>query len=176
MLSIFDSAGVPLPGGVDALLVLLGAANPRLAWLNALAAVTGSTAGCLLFYWAARKGGQAYFEARAGSARAARLRVWFQRYGLLTVFIPALVPIPLPLKPFIVGAGALGVGPLRFVLTIVAARIPRYFGLAWLGARLGDGSMTFLRTHAWHLAGTAGALFLLLYLAMRRLDRSANPA
>jgi membrane protein DedA with SNARE-associated domain len=94
------------------------------------------------------------------------LRAWFLRYGLLTVFIPAVLPIPLPLKVFVLSAGALGVRPSTFLLVVLAARAPRYLGLAFLGAKLGGNSADYLKQHMWHLLGLAVALFVVLYAAM----------
>jgi membrane protein DedA with SNARE-associated domain len=96
-----------------------------------------------------------------------RFRLWFHQYGLLTVFIPALLPIPLPVKVFVLSAGALGTRPSTFLMVVLAARIPRYFGLAWLGARLGEESLPWLYAHKWHLTAFAVALFAVLYLMVR---------
>ena len=93
------------------------------------------------------------------------LRAWFHEYGLLTVFVPAFVPIiPLPLKIFIISAGALDESPWNFSVVLLAARIPRYFFLAWLGSRLGTDTLPFLRHYIWELILTrvrsvCGALF-----------------
>src|SRR5688572_7535548 len=95
MLAAMDSAGVPLPGGVDALLLVVAARRPDLAWLAAGAAIIGSIIGTWLLYTLARKGGQAYLEKHALHRRGRLLQEWFRRYGLVTVFVPALLPIPL---------------------------------------------------------------------------------
>ncbi len=44
-------------------------------------------AGNYILFAIARKGGRAYLDARTKAGRAAKFREWFQRYGLLTVFI-----------------------------------------------------------------------------------------
>ncbi len=49
---------------------------------------------------------------------------------LATVFIPALLPIPLPLKIFVITAGVLRTPVRSFVAVIVAARAIRYYGEA----------------------------------------------
>jgi membrane protein YqaA with SNARE-associated domain len=175
VLSAIDSAGVPLPDGVDVLLVSVSVLDPPRAYLAATLAVIGSLIGNIALFYAARKGGQAYLERKASSEKAMKLRGWFKRYGLLTVFIPALVPIPLPTKVFVLCAGALGVKPLGFCVTILLARIPRYFGMAWLGAQVGEHSLEFLRTHMWELAAFAAGLFAFLYLLIKLRDRM-NPA
>ena len=171
LLAVLDSAGIPAVEGVDALLVLMGAANPRMGYLSAGLAVAGSVVGSLFLYYIARKGGEAYLDEKTQSGRAKKFRIWFQHYGALTIFIPALVPIPLPLKIFVISAGALGMNRLHFVLVILAARIPRYFGLAYLGAQLGDQPLHYLKAHVFQLLGLSVALFLFLLFLVKLKDR-----
>jgi len=166
-MAALDSAGIPLPAGVDALLIGIGIASPQAAMLAALLATLGSAGGSLLLFYIARAGGQAYLKRETASPRAQRFSAWFRQYGLVTVFIPALLPIPLPTKVFVISAGALGVAPLSFLLVVLAARIPRYFALAWLGAQLGEGALPWLRAHALHFAVFAALLFLGLFLLVK---------
>jgi membrane protein YqaA with SNARE-associated domain len=166
VLALIDSAGVPLPAGVDALVLTLAAVNPSLAITSAGFATAGSALGCLILFYVGRKGGERYLNARTQGGKARRLRAWFQRYGMATVFVSALSPIPLPTKVFVLSAGALGVRPILFLLVVLAARIPRYLGLAYLGSQLGADSGAWLRAHGWHLAGAAVALYALLYLVI----------
>jgi membrane protein DedA with SNARE-associated domain len=107
-----------------------------------------------------------------------RFRAWFLRYGLLTVFIPALIPIPMPMKLFVVTAGVLGTPLFEFLGVVIVARVFRYFGEVWLGIALGHESAGFLKTHAWQLTGAAVALFAVLYVGMlwrHKLRASAPP-
>jgi len=172
ILAILDSAGIPLPAGVDALVTVVAALEPGRAYFAASLATVGSLAGCMFLYYLARKGGERYLDRHTATGRGRKLRGWFMRYGMITVFIPALLPIPLPLKVFILSAGALGVKPWTFAGVVLAARIPRYFGLAWLGAKLGYNSAAWLKDHSKELllaaALLAAALFLLVKLAGRR--------
>src|SRR5450755_4637105 len=112
LLAFVDGVGVPLPGGVDFLLVLLSARNPSQAYLMATVTILGSLGGGLVLFYAARKGGEAYLAKYTTDGRGQTLRRWFLEYGLVTVFIPALVVIPMPLKVSEICAGALGVRPL----------------------------------------------------------------
>ncbi len=173
---MLDSAGIPLPAGVDALIVALAVLKPSLAYFAAALATVGSAAGCMILFYIARKGGQKYLDSRVRTGKALRLRAWLQRYGLVTVFVPTLLPIPLPTKAFVISAGALGVRPASFLLVVLAARIPRYFGLAYLGSQLGAHSMAWVRAHAWHLAAIGVALMagliLLVWLAGRRRSQA----
>src|SRR3546814_16497093 len=52
LVSLGDSAFVPLPQGVDALLITQVIAAPSTAWLAASMAVFGSVAGSLILYGA----------------------------------------------------------------------------------------------------------------------------
>ncbi|HYL78888.1 MAG TPA: VTT domain-containing protein [Bryobacteraceae bacterium] len=168
VLAVFDSGGIPVVGGVDALVVLVSALDHSQAFLAGAAAILGSVIGSLVLFYIARKGGEAYLQRYTASGRGAKFRAWFLEYGLLTVFVPAFVPvIPMPVKIFILSAGALGVRPVTFTLVLAAARIPRYFFLAWLGTRLGRETIPYLRHHIWDLVALAAALFVLLYIGIR---------
>ena len=170
-LAVLDSAGIPVVSGVDALLVWISIAKPESAYSAAGMALLGSLIGSLVLFFIARKGGEAYLDRYTQSPRAARLRRWFQEYGLLTIFVPALIPLPMPLKIFVLSAGALGINPLAFTLVLIAARIPRYFGLAWLGLQLGTDTLPYLAHHIWQMVLVAVALFVFLYLLIKYVDR-----
>jgi membrane protein DedA with SNARE-associated domain len=171
LIALVDSAGVPIPEGTDALLLLVAAANPSVAYLSADLATLGSAIGQMFLYYVGRKGGEAYLERHTETGRGRRFRLWFNRYGLLTVFVPTLVPAPLPLKIFVLCSGALRVSPFHFLLVTLAGRIPRYFGEAWLGRQLGEHSLVWLHQHAWEMLGAAAGLFLFLWLLIRFQDR-----
>ena len=171
LLAILDNTGVPMVGGVDVLIVLIAVVDHAQAYWAAAAAVGGSLIGCLVLFLIARKGGEAYLRHHTVSRREASFRAWFHEYGLLTVFVPALVPIPLPLKIFIISAGALEESPVTFTIIMAAARMPRYIFLAWLGTRFGRETGPYLRHHAWQLGLLAVALFAILYLLIGFLHK-----
>jgi len=165
LVALIDGVGVPIPGGVDFLLVLLAAKSPDQAFLFATVTIIGSLIGGMGLFYAARKGGETYLAKYTSDGRGLTLKHWFLEYGLLTVFIPALVVIPMPLKVSEICAGALGVRPMPFFLTLLAARVPRYFGLAYLGAKLGEeGAWPWVKAHGWHMGAFSIALFAVLYL------------
>lgn len=170
LLAALDSAGVPIPAAVDALLMLLAANSPSTAYIAAACATIGSVAGSMFLFYLARKGGEKYLEKHTVGERGRKLRLWFQHYGLLTVFISAISPIPMPMKLFVVSAGALGVPPQAYFLTVLAARIARYFTLAYLGSQLGDGAGAYLKSHAWNIGGILALLFALLFGCVKVMD------
>lgn len=166
-----DSAGAPLPAGVDALLVAVAAVSPPKAYFAALLAVGGSAIGNLFLFSLARRGGEAYLKRHTVSQRGRKLRAWFQHYGLIAIFIPTFVPVvPLPLKVFVLSAGALGVKTRAFLLAILAGRIPRFLAMAYLGAQLGENSIEWLQDHGWHLTAMAVALFVFLVALVKFAD------
>jgi membrane protein YqaA with SNARE-associated domain len=169
--AILDGAGLPIPGGVDALVIFLAASRPDKAWMFASIAVLGSVLGNLFLFGLARRGGEYYLRKRASHPRSQRFRRWFDKYGLLTVYTSALVPLPImPMKIFVLSAGALGSPALKFVLVFVAGRVPRYFALAYLGMRMGNGAMDYVKSHALHLTAVAVGLFLFLMMLVKLSD------
>ena len=160
--------------GVDALVVLISVWNPTQGYIAALTGTAGSLIGNLILFFIARKGGEAYLNKYTAEGRGARLRAWFARYGLLTIFVPAFVVVPLPMKIFVLSAGAMGVDPLRFTTVLFVARLPRYIFLAWLGTRLGKNTIPYLQHHAWEFLLFAVALFAVLYFGIRFLNKR-NP-
>ena len=101
----------------------------------------------------------------------------------MTVFIPTLVPIPgLPMKIFVLSAGALGVKPVTFPVDRAGGdRIPATLAGRALGRELGDDASGWLLLHKWHLVLGAlilGVLLMLLARAVRSsgsLERMLNP-
>ena len=176
LLSILDSTGVPVAAVFDALLIVIAVQRPSMAWWCAGVAVIGSTFGNVILFYIARRGGQQFLAKSASATRSIRFRAWFLRYGLLTVFIPALIPIPMPMKLFVITAGVFGTPLADFLAVVLFARVIRYFGEVWLGVTLGHQSTTFLRTHLWQLTASALALFVVLYVVMRWRHRMADSA
>jgi len=171
LLAIVESTGLPNPGGTDAIVVLAAIANPRTAMLSGALAALGSLIGSLVFYEITRRGGEKLLTKYTSSPRGQKFRAWFLQYGLVTVFITALVPIPiLPYKVFAASAGAMAVPRRRLFPVLAAARFPRYLGMAYLGARLGENSSIWLRSHLWHLLGVAFAIALLSWALIRISD------
>ena len=177
ILAGLDSSGIPIPAAVDALLMLLAAKTPEQAILCAALALIGSLSGSMFLYYVSRRGGEAYLQRHSITAPGIKMRTWFQHYGLLTVFISAISPIPMPMKLFVISAGALGVKPAPFAGTVFAARITRYAALAYLGAHLGhDCAGAYLKSHVWHIGGILVALFAACFGAIKFMDARRNKA
>jgi membrane protein YqaA with SNARE-associated domain len=172
VIGLLDSLGVPLVGGVDALLLYIAVRTPQVAYLAATTAIVGSILGNLILFRTARYGVRRFAGEEVADGRRQKFRLWFQRYGLLTVFIPAVTPfVPLPLKVFVVSAGAMHTPLARFLAVVVVARVIRYYGEAYLGIRLGEDAHGFLTRNGWNIAGIAVATALVLVGLIRWFDR-----
>ena len=76
-------------------------------------------------------------SALAGLSVAANIgavRSTFEKYGFWSLFVPALLPPPVPFTPFLIAAGALQYSRHRFFLAVGSARALRYGALAFLGS------------------------------------------
>ncbi len=175
LIGVIDSLGLPLPATMDALLILIAVKAPQRAYFTALMAVLGSMGGNVALFLAARYGVRRFARQAPAPGNPQRFRKWFNRYGLLTVFVPAVTPVlPLPLKVFVICAGVLHTPFPRFAIVVLLARVIRYFGEAYLGIRLGMDAQGFLQRNAWTLIGVAIGLALVLYLLIRWNDRRAG--
>ena len=177
LLGFIDSLGIPLPATMDALLVLVAVKAPQRAYFTALMGVLGSTGGSISLFWAVRHGRRLFLKGEPPPGKRQRFERWFDRYGMLTVFIPAVTPVlPLPLKVFVVSAGALKTPFSKFLGVILLGRVIRYFGEAYLGIELGADAQTFLARHVWVILGIALALAGAAYVLIGMIDRRRETA
>ena len=177
LLGFIDSLGVPLPAAIDALLITVAIETPQRAYFTAFMAVLGSAGGNIALFMLARSGRRRFMKTELPPGRRQRFEQWFGRYGLLTVFVPAVVPfVPLPLKVFVISAGAMHTPVGRFLAVVLLARVVRYFGEAWLGIHLGSGAQDFLANHAWSILGGVLAVALAALAAIRWRGRGSPPA
>ena len=176
LLAALDSIGVPIIGGVDALLIAVSTVEPNSAYLAATCAIAGSLAGSYFLFIIARKGGHIMLAKHTSHRTGLRLHNWFERYGLLTVFVPALSPVPMPMKIPVFCAGALEVRTRSFITVVALARIIRYFTLAYLGQRYGRYTLPFLKAHWGAVLLSILALCAVAVFALRFTAGDSSPA
>ena len=177
LLGFIDSLGIPLPATMDALLILVAVKAPQRAYFTAFMAVLGTAGGSITLFLAVRHGRRLFLKGEPPPGRRQRFERWFNRYGMLTVFIPAVVPVlPLPLKVFVVSAAALKTPFSKFLIVILLARVIRYFGEAYLGIQLGEDAQTFLARHIWMILGIVLALAGGAYVLIGMIDRRRETA
>jgi len=137
--AIFDSCPIPLPipGSTDLLLLWLVSHKNGEPWALVPGAVVGSIVGGYLSWQVGRKGGEAALQRRVPVRFLVPVQRWVRTNPFLAVFLPAMLPPPVPLTPFVLASGALGVPAARFLPVFGTARALRYSLVAWLGATYG---------------------------------------
>ncbi len=136
--AIVDSSVIPLPlpGSTDLLLLWLVShhGNP---WMLAVSATAGSILGGYTCWSTGRKGGEGALQRYVRRRLLKRISRWMEQHSMISVFLPAVLPPPIPLSPFLLAAGALGVSRKRFLVLFGGARSVRYGTIAWLGVVYG---------------------------------------
>lgn len=137
LLGLADNSVVPLPGSMDVLTILLAARHNQLWWYYAFMATVGAVIGGYITYGLARKGGKQTFERKLSKSRADRVFKRFERWGFFAVAVPALLPPPFPIVPFLLAAGAMQYSRKNFVCALALGRGIRFTIVAGLGAIYG---------------------------------------
>ena len=93
LISFLDSSVLSFPIINDLLLIDLSINRPARMPLYAAAASLGSVLGCVLLYYIARKGGEAFFHKNAG-VHGHSVRHWVEQNGFAGMLVAALLPPP----------------------------------------------------------------------------------
>lgn len=170
LISFLDSSILTFPVINDLLLVELAIQHPVRMPLYAAMAMIGSLLGCVLLYYIARKGGEAFYQKRAGE-RGKVIRHWVERNGFGGMLLAALLPPPTPFKIFVFAAGVFEVPRASFVSAIALARAIRYFGIGYLAIKYGEQALPFLAAHKLQVTVGAIVFALVSYGASRLILR-----
>ena len=136
--SAVDSSPIPLPipGSTDILLILLAARGGH--WLLLiLLATAGSALGGYSSYHTGRVGGVLALQRYVPARYLTGITSWTQRHSFFAVALPAILPPPMPLTPFLLAAGALRMNLRTFMGSYVGSRALRHSITAWLGIHYG---------------------------------------
>jgi membrane protein YqaA with SNARE-associated domain len=148
VIGYLDSSFLSFPEVNDLLIIGMVMKRPHLLPYYALMATLGSVLGCLTLYFIARKGGEAFLRKRFKGHHVDGGLKLFQKYGLLVLIVPALLPPPAPFKIFVLLAGVAAIPVWQFVTAIFVARLIRYAGEGLLAVWYGDRAFAFLHEHA----------------------------
>ena len=175
IVAVLDSSVLALPNATDALIMYLTLQRPALWWYYALAATAGAIAGSLPLYLIARRGGEAFLARRLSGPRTAGAVAWYRRSAFAAIAVPSFIPPPMPLKPFILLAGATALAPWRVVAALTVGRGTRHaletvfsmiyreeavqaverYGAAGAVAVMGAITLAGLVVYVWHARRTA---------------------
>ena len=162
LVSLLDGVAVPIPQGVDALVIAQAIAAPQTAYWGAALAVVGSTLGSSILYFVAKRTGRVMLEKKASASGIEKIRQKIDHLGALVLLIPTMIPLPLPMKLFVIAAGVFQVRFEQFRVVIAAARCVRYFGEAFVAVRYREETTAFLSEHIF--AAVVGAIVLIIFL------------
>jgi membrane protein YqaA with SNARE-associated domain len=143
--SFFDGWVIPLPipGSTDLLLLMfiVRHGNP---WVFATLAVAGSIVGGMLTWRFGKTGGDKLLRTFVPKRVLDRVCRYVQKRAFISILIATMLPPPVPLTPFALAAGALGVKWKPYLIAYAIGRTIRYGVITWLGVRYGRQIL-----HAW---------------------------
>jgi len=168
-IAFLDSVLVPIPGGVDAMLMVLTTARPSWMLIYVVAATLGSTIGCVGLYKISQKAGHRALD-RFSEAKQKRVKDLIDRYDVLSVLVASLLPPPFPFKLFVVSAGVFRLNLVRFTIAIAAGRTFRYLLEGYLAARYGEHAKEIL-AHYYPAIGIGLAVLLIAVFVGKNLMR-----
>jgi membrane protein YqaA with SNARE-associated domain len=138
LVSIVDSSFVPLPlPGITDIMIIVLAAQHQSWILLILLATAGSALGGFFSYQVGQSGGMAFIEKHIPARIFRQVCEWMENHAILSVALPAILPPPMPLSPFVLAAGALHMSRKKFLTTFTISRAVRHSIAAWLGIHYG---------------------------------------
>ncbi len=170
-IALLDSALIPLPGGPDAVMLLLSTQRPAWMPFYALAATAGSVIGCVILYYISRRAGRSALE-RFPPEKQAKVKGLVDRYDVLSVLVASVLPPPFPFKLFVITAGVFRLSVVRFAAAVAAGRAFRFFLEGFIAVRYGDRAKEVLAENypavGLSVAGLIVAFFVVRALMKRR--------
>jgi membrane protein YqaA with SNARE-associated domain len=138
LVSIVDSSFVPLPlPGITDIMIIVLAAQHHSWFLLILFATAGSALGGYFSYQVGQRGGMAFLEKHVPPRILKPVCEWMEKHAILSVALPAVLPPPMPLSPFVLAAGVLKMSLKKFMWTFTISRAIRHAVAAWLGIHYG---------------------------------------
>jgi len=169
-IALLDSALIPLPGGPDAVMILLSTQSPARMPLYALGATAGSVVGCVILYHISRRAGRRALE-KFPASKQARVKELVDRYDVLSVLVASVLPPPFPFKLFVITAGVFRLSLLRFTLAVAAGRAFRFFLEGFLAVRYGERAKDLLAENYPAVGLGVAAVIVAAFVLKRFLGR-----
>lgn len=172
-IAFLDSLFIPMPGGVDAVLLLLAASRPSWMLIYVAAATIGSTAGCVGLYRISQRAGHRALN-RFSESKQKRVKDLIDRYDVLSVLVASLLPPPFPFKLFVVSAGVFRLNLMRFTIAVAVGRTFRYLLEGYLAAHYGEHAKEILSKY-YPAIGIGLALLIIIVFVGKNLMRRGQP-
>jgi membrane protein DedA with SNARE-associated domain len=173
ILGLLDSSIIPIPGSLDALTIVLAAAKLEVWPYYAFMATTGSVLGAYLTYRLARNQGEAALTNRLSRRNVERVNKFFAKWGLGAIVIPAILPPPAPMVPFVLAAGATKYPVRKFLIAFTVGRGIRFALFAYLGATYGRHILRWMSKYGdWILAVVLAMTIVAIAVGVLRWRKS----
>jgi len=144
IISSVDSSFIPLPiPGITDIMIVVYAANHTNVILLVLIATAGSAAGGLFSHAVGQAGGMKFLEKNVPPLILKRVTAWMESHAIISVALPAILPPPAPLSPFVLAAGAVHMSRKKFMTAFTLSRFLRHCIAAWLGVHYGHAVLHF---------------------------------
>jgi membrane protein YqaA with SNARE-associated domain len=143
LLGLADNSVIPLPGSMDVLTVVLAASHREWWFYYSIMATAGAVLGGYLTYRLGCKGGKETLERKFPKDKVTKLYRTFERRGFLAVAVPAMLPPPVPIVPFLLAAGALRYPRKKFLASLALGRGLRFAIVGFLAAHYGPQIIQF---------------------------------
>jgi membrane protein YqaA with SNARE-associated domain len=174
-IAFLDSALIPLPGGPDAVMMILSAAHPAWMPLYALAGTLGSVFGCILLYKISKRAGRRALD-RFSIEKQARVKELIDRYDVLSVLVASVLPPPFPFKLFVVTTGVCRLSLWRFAVAIAIGRAFRFLLEGFLAIYYGDRAAELLKQYYPTIGIGLAILIIFGFVAKTLLRKKPQPA
>lgn len=174
VLGVIDSSVIPIPGSMDALTIVLAAHTRQLWAYYAAMATFGSVFGGYLTFRLARNQGEKRLREtlRRGWKRTAT--DFFKKWRFWAIAVPAILPPPFPMVPFILAAGATDYSVERFVGAMTLGRAVRYGLLAYFASLYGRRIIALFSKYGWPILYALIAVAIVSGLTGFILSRTEN--
>ena len=137
LLGLLDNSVIPLPGSMDALTIVLAAHQRQLWAYYAAMATAGAVLGGYVTFRLSHKQGKELLARKMKRGWMKKAYDLFQKWGFGAIAIPAVLPPPVPMVPFLVVAGATNYPTKKFLAALAVGRAVRYTALAYLASVYG---------------------------------------
>ena len=174
VLGIVDSSVIPIPGSMDALTIVL-AAHHRQLWLYYAAMATfGSVFGAYITFRLARNQGKERLKHTLRRGWKKKAADFFKKWRFWAIAVPAILPPPVPVVPFVVAAGATDYPTKRFVGAMTLGRAVRYTLLAYFANLYGRRIIAVFSKYGWPIVYALIAFAVVSALAGYVFSRLEN--
>ena len=167
LVAILDSSFLSIPEGNDILIVILsiGKTWGRMAYYVGMTTL-GSILGCLALYTVGRKGGNPLLKRRFSAETVQWAEKQYERFGILTVVVPSILPPPTPFKIFVLIAGVFELPTWEFIGAVAVGRTIRYSMWGVLAVLYGQAAKDYMQQNLYRVGIVLFGILLIILLAI----------